>query len=160
MVSVKDKKLSHGFGEGGGDVVSPPWHRKAHMQKIRRVFQLVLWINERLADGIFVSHCSEGRHFCYHVDTCHLALRLIFVIDRVVIESRECPDHTDHYRHRMRIAAEPGVESGHLLIHHSVLDDAMFKRGVLLGSRQIAVEQQVTRFKKGTMLRELFDRIT
>ena len=36
----------------------------------------------------------------------------------------------------------------------------MFKRLVLLGSRQLAVEQEVTCFKKGAVLSELFDRIT
>ena len=60
----------------------------------------------------------------------------------------------------MRIAAEPGVEPSHLLVHHSVLDDAVFKRLVLLGSRQLAVEQEVTCFEKGAVLSELFDRIT
>ena len=60
----------------------------------------------------------------------------------------------------MRIAAEPGVEPSHLLVHHSVLDDAVFKRLVLLGSRQLAVEKEITCFKKGALLSELFDRIT
>ncbi len=45
-------------------------------------------------------------------------------------------------------------------MHHTVLDDAVFKRLVLLGGRQLAVEQEVTRFKKGAVLSELFDRIT
>ena len=60
----------------------------------------------------------------------------------------------------MRVAAEPGVEPGQLLMHHGVLDDAVVKRCVLLGRREFAVEQEVTCFKKGAVLGELFDRIT
>ena len=60
----------------------------------------------------------------------------------------------------MRVAAEPGVEPGQLLMHHGVLDDAVVKRRVLLGRREFAVEQEITCFKKGAVLGELFDRIT
>ena len=44
-------------------------------------------------------------------------------------------------------------------MHHSVLDDEVFKCLVLLGSRQLAVKQEVTCFEKGAVLGELFDRI-
>ena len=60
----------------------------------------------------------------------------------------------------MRVTAEPGVEPGQLLMHHGVLDDAVVKRCVLLGRREFAVEQEITCFKKGAVLGELFDRVT
>ena len=73
----------------------------------------------------------------------------ILDVDRVVIERRQRADHADHDRHRMRVAAEAGVEPGHLLMHHGVLDDAVVERQVLLSRRQLAVEQQIAGLDKG-----------
>src|SRR5690242_18263171 len=157
---MKNKELPHGIGERGVDLVFLAWHRKAHMQEIRRVFQLVPWIDEWLTDRIFVRHGSERRHFRNQADARHLTLHWIFYIDRVVMKRRQCSDHADHDRHWVRVAAEPGIEPDHLLMCHRVLHDAVFKRLVLLSNWQLAVEQEVTSFKKGAALSELFDRIT
>ena len=146
MISVKNKELPHGTGKGGIDRVFLAWHGKAHMQEIRRVFQLVPRMDERLADRIFVSHGGDGWHFPDHADTGQLTLRWILDIDRVVIERREGSDHADHDRHRMRVAAEPRIKTRQLLMHHGMLDDAGFKGLVLLASRQLAIEQEITRF--------------
>src|SRR6266545_6168839 len=76
------------------------------------------------------------------------------------MECRKCPDDADHDRHRMCVAAEPGVEPDHLLMRHRVLHDAVFKHLVLLGSWQLAVKQEISCFEKAAVLSELFDRIT
>ena len=89
----------------------------------------------------------------------HLALRRILDVDRVVIEGRERADHADHDRHRMRVAAEAGVEPGHLLMHHGVARDAVVEVVVLLLRRQLAVEQQVAGLDEVAVLGELVDRI-
>src|SRR5262245_24921295 len=157
---MKNNELPHGAGEGGVDRAFLAWHGKAHMQEIRRVLQLIPWIEELLADRIFVSHGGNGRHFRDHADTGHLTLPRILDIDRVVIKCREGSSHADHDRHWMRVAAKPGIEPDQLLMHHGVLDDTSFKRLVLFGRRQLAVEQEVTCFKKGAVLSKLFDRIT
>ena len=77
-----------------------------------------------------------------------------------MIERREGSDHADHDRHRMRVAAEPRIETRQLLMHHGMLDDAGFKGLGLLASRQLAIEQKITSFQKGAVLGELLDRIT
>src|SRR5262245_37632771 len=157
---MKNKELPHGAVEGGVDRVFLAWHGKAHTQEIRRVLQLIPWIDEWLADRIFVSHGGNGRHFRDHADTGHLPLRRILDIDRVVIKRRERSSHANHDRHWMRVAAKPGIEPDQLLMHHGVLDDAVFKRFVLFGRRQLCVEQEETCLKKGAVLSKLFDRIT
>ena len=80
-------------------------------------------------------------------------------VDRVVIEGRQRADHADHDRHRMRVAAEPGVEPRHLLMHHRVLGDAVVEVRVLLRRRQLAVEQQIAGLDEIAVLGELIDRI-
>ncbi len=76
-----------------------------------------------------------------------------------VIEGRERADHAHHDRHRMRVAAEAGVEPRHLLMHHRVPDDARVERVVLAAGRELAVEQQVAGLDEAAELCELVDRI-
>jgi hypothetical protein len=45
-------------------------------------------------------------------------------------------------------------------MHHGVLNDAGFKGVILLCGWQLAVEQEVSSFKKGAVVGELCDRIT
>jgi hypothetical protein len=45
-------------------------------------------------------------------------------------------------------------------MHHGELDDAAVKRLVLLDRGEFVVKQEITYFKKGALLGELFDRIT
>jgi hypothetical protein len=49
---------------------------------------------------------------------------------RLVVEGRQRADHTDHDRHRVRVATEALVELGHLLVHHRVLLDGVLSNSV------------------------------
>ena len=80
VVSVKDKELSHGAGESGSTSYPSLGTAKHICKKFAEYFSSFL-IDERLADGIFVSHRGNGRHFPDHADTCHLTLRWIPDID-------------------------------------------------------------------------------
>src|SRR5215471_21236635 len=75
------------------------------------------------------------------------------------MECRKRAYHADHYSHGMSIAAETGIEPDHLLMRHCVLHDGVFKRLVLLESRQLAVKQEIGCFKKRAVLGELLNRI-
>ena len=86
FLGVKYHQIRDGAGAGGVDLVFLARHGKAHMQKIRRVFQVVSRIDEGLASRIFVRHGGDGRHFRDHADARHLTLRRILNIDRVVIK--------------------------------------------------------------------------
>src|SRR6188474_1136265 len=75
-------------------------HRKAHAQKVGRVVELVLGIDERLADRIFVGHCRHRRHLGDHADRSDHPLGWITDVRRVVIKCRECSDAAGHDGHR------------------------------------------------------------
>src|SRR5437762_1834203 len=47
------------------------WHREAHVQEIRGIIELVLWINERLAKRIIIRHRGEGRHLLRKLTVRH-----------------------------------------------------------------------------------------
>jgi hypothetical protein len=60
----------------------------------------------------------------------------------------------------MRIAAEPGEEPRHLLVHHRVARHPVVEIFLLRLGRQVAVKQQVADLQKIAVLRQLIDRIT
>ena len=132
MVRMQDEDAVHGAGEDRIDLVFLARHRKAHMQEVRRIFELVPGINEGLPDRVFVSHGGDGRHLGDHAHARHFALLHILDVDRVVIEGGERANHADHDGHRVSVTAEAGVEPGHLLMHHRVSHDAGVERLVLL----------------------------
>ena len=74
-----------------------------------------------------------------HADACNLALQGIAHIGGVVIERRQRPNHAEHDCHRMRIAAEAGIEPRHLLVHHGVAHDVLAERLILLSRGKLAV---------------------
>src|SRR4029078_7354650 len=150
----------HGTREDRVDLVFLARNGEAHMQKVRRVAKLVARIDEGLADRVFVGHGGDRRHLGDHADGCHLALLGILDVDRVVIEGRERPYHADHDGHGMRVAAEPGVEPRHLLVHHRVLHDAVVERAILLTAGKFAVKQQVAGLDEVAVLGKLVDRVS
>ena len=159
MIGMQNEDAPHGARQHGVDLVFLARHREAHMQKVGRVIELVLRIDEGLPDRVFVGHGGDGRHLGDHAHARHLALLGILDIDGVVIEGGERADHAHHDRHRMRVAPEPGVEPRHLLMHHRVLGDAVLEVRKLSRRREFAVEQQVAGLKEGAVLGELVDRI-
>ena len=131
-----------------------------HMcRKFDGVVEVVLRINEGLADRVFVGHRRERRHLGDHADRGDHALVRIGDVGEVVIEGRQRADAADHHRHRMRVAAEALEEPAHLLVHHGVAGDAVVEIGLLGRGRQFAVEQQVAGLEEVAVLGELLDRI-
>ncbi len=156
---MQDEDAIHSAREHGIDFVFLARHGEAHMQKIRRVREFVPRIDERLTDGILVGHGGDGRHLRDHADASDIALLRILDVDRVVIEGRQRADHADHDGHGMCVAAEAGVEPGHLLMHHRVFNDAAVERLVLLAGRKLTIQQEVAGLDETAVLGELVDRI-
>ena len=134
-------------------------HRVAHAQEVGGIVEIVLGINERLADRIFIRHGGERRHFRDHAQRRDHALHRIGDVGGVVIERRQRADRAGHDRHRMRVAAEALEEAAHLLMHHGVARDAIVEVGLLRRRRQFAVEQQVTGFEEVAVFGQLLDRV-
>ena len=159
VIGVQDEDALHGARQHRIDLVFLARHGKAHVQEVGGVVQLVLRINERLADVVFVGHRGDGRHLGDQAHGSDHPLVLIGNVGRVVIEGRQRADHAAHHRHRMRIAAEAGEKARHLLVHHGVARDAVVEIFLLRLGRQFAVEQQVADFQEVAMLGQLLDRI-
>ena len=64
MIGMQDEDAVHRARENGIGLVLLARHRKAHAQEVGRVVELVLRIDERLADRIFVGHRGHASAFC------------------------------------------------------------------------------------------------
>ena len=159
VIGVQREDAVHGARDDRIGLVLLARHRKAHAQEVRGVIELVVRIHERLADGIFVRHGGQRRHFRDHADRGDHALLRIGDVGGVVIERRQRADRTDHHRHRMGVAPETLEEPAHLLVHHRVMDHAVDEIGFLGGGRQFAVEQEVAGLEEIAVLGQIVDRI-
>ena len=112
VVGVQDEDAVHGARQHRVDLVLLARHRKAHAQEVGGVVELVLRINEGLADRIFVGHRGDRRHLGDHADRGDHALVRIGDVGGVVIEGRQRADAAAHHRHRMRVAAEARGRTG------------------------------------------------
>ena len=140
MVGMQGEDTVHGAGKDRIDDVILGWHAETHVQEVRRVIQIVPWIDERLSDGIFIGHCRDGRHLRDQAKGCDLALPCVVDIGAVVIESGHRAHHAHHRCHRMRVAAESAEKIVHLLVDHGVLGHRGFEQLKLLGGRQLTIE--------------------
>ena len=159
VVGVEDEDAVERPRQHRVDLVVLARDREAHAQEIRGVVEIVLRIDERLADRVFERHRRERRHFRDHADRGDLALPGIGDVGRVVIEGRERADARHHHRHRMSVAPETVEKAVHLVVHHGVARDAIVEVGLLRGGRQLAVEEQVAGLEEIAVLGELIDRI-
>src|ERR1700745_2818328 len=60
----------------------------------------------------------------------------------------------------MGIAAEPAEEGSKLLVHHRVMGNVVDELLLLLGGRQLAVEQEVGDLQEVALVGEFLDRVT
>ena len=63
VIGIENEDTIERAGKDRIDSIILAQHREAHVQEIRGIIELVLWINERLAKRIFLRHRGEGRHF-------------------------------------------------------------------------------------------------
>jgi hypothetical protein len=110
VVGMQDEDAAHRLRKDRIDLVFLTRYREAHVQEVGRVVELVLWIDEGLADRIFVGHGRDGRHLGDHPVARNLALSRILDVSRIVVEGRERYNYADHDGHGMRITPESGVE--------------------------------------------------
>ena len=76
-----------------------------------------------------------------------------------MIKRSQGADGSNHYRHRMGVAAKALVEAGHLLVNHGVMDHAVVEVLLLRRGRKLSVQQQIAGLEEVTLFGELFDRI-
>lgn len=128
-----------------------------HVQEVGGVIQIVLRVNEGLADMVLVGHGGDRRHLRDHAQRSDHALVRIGDVRRVVIEGRESADRAAHDGHRVCVATIAGEEAAHLLMHHGVARDAGVEILLLRSRRQFAVEQQIAGFEEVALFSQLLD---
>ncbi len=159
VVRVQDENPVERAHQHRVDLVFFGGHREHHAHEVGGIGQIVLRIHERLADRVFVGHGHDGGQLGDQPEGRDFAVLGVSDVERVVIERGERAHHSDHHRHRVRVAAEPGVEPRELFVHHGVMGDDIDEPLLLLLVRQLAVQQQVAHLEKVAVHRELLDRI-
>ncbi len=160
VVGMQDEDAVHRARQDRIDHIVLAGNCKTHAQEVRCVVEVVLRVNERLADMVLVGHCRDRRHLRNHAQRGDHTLMRIRDIRRVVIEGRQRAHAAAHYSHGVGITAEAGEKAAHLLVHHRVVRDAMIEIILLRLGRQIAVEKKVADFEEVAMFCKLLDRVT
>ena len=159
VVGVQDEDAVERPGQHRIDLIVLARHREAHAQEVGRIIEVVLGINEGLADRIFIGHGGERRDLGDHARRGDHPLRRVGDIGRVVIERRQRADGGDHHRHGVRVAAKRLEEPRHLLVNHGVAGDAVVEIRLLRAGRQFAIEQKVAGLQKIAVLGDLLNGI-
>lgn len=160
MVSVQDEDTVHGACQNRIYFIFLTWNREAHVQEVGCVVQIVSWVNEWLANVVFVGHCSNGRHLRDHAQGCNHAQVWIGDVGAVMIEGRESSNGTGHDCHWVGVTTITLEERAHLIMNHGVIGYTMNKIVLLCACWQFAVQQQIAAFQKVAVFGELFNRVT
>ena len=160
VVSVQDEDTVHSAGQNRIYFVFLTWNCEAHVQEVGCVVQIVSWVNERLANVVFVGHCSNGRHLRDHAQGSNHALVWIGDVGAVMIEGRESSNGTGHDCHWVGVTTIAFEERAHLIVDHGVVGYAVNKVVLFCACWQFAVQQQVAGFQKVAVFSELFNRVT
>ena len=157
---MKDKDAVERACQYGIGFVVFTWCGEHHVHEVFGIREVVFWIIERQTVGITVTHCRNRRNFGNQTVNRDFAVFGVRDVQTVLIECRQCTDHADHHRHRMRITAEAAEEPSQLFMHHRMTADGIVKFCLLLRCRQFAVNQQITDFQIIGFFGKLFNRIT
>ena len=159
VVGVQDENAVQGPHQHRVQLVFLGGHGEHHAHEVLGVGEVVLGIDEGLADRVLVGHRDDGRQFRDQAERRDFAVLWVTDVERVVVEGRQRAHDPDHHGHRVRIAAKSRIEPRQLFVHHGVMDDDVDEPFLLLLVRQLAVQQQVADLEKIAMHRKLLDRI-
>ncbi len=130
------------------------------LRKIADVTQIVVRIDVRTTDAVPVGERREGRHLAD--EPIHLQLPRFGIHDVLClrIERRQSRNGTDQHSHRMGIIVKSIDELLDIFMGERVHHDIVGPLFVLRLCRQLAMDQQVCRFKVIALLRKLLDGIS
>ena len=120
----------------------------------------VVGIDERHPHAVSVGCGGERRQFRDEShDLLHAVISVVDVF-RLGIERRQCCDRRHQHAHRVRVVVETFEKSlADVLVDVGVIRDLVHPRVVLLGRRQLAVDQQIRDLEIRRLLGQLLDRI-
>ena len=157
MIHVQDENLVHRAFDDRIDLIGLGRNGKTHAQEVTRIGQVVLRIDVRLADPVFITARGERWDLGDDPVDRHVS-RLIFSrVLIIVIKARERTDCPAKHGHRMAVPAIALEEAFDLIVQHGVVRDRVFERLELVLVRQLAMDQQVSDFERSGLLCQLFD---
>ena len=159
MVGVQDEQLVQHPGEHRVDGVPRRRYPERHPQEVLHVAQVVVRVQERLADRLLVRVRRDRRQLGDQPDRGDLHLLRVEQVEAVLVEGGQRADRRGQHRHRVRVAGEPVEEPAQVLMQQGVHVDQPDEVGQLLGGRQLAVDQQVGDLQERGVLGELLDRV-
>ena len=153
MIGVEDEDPVHRLFNCRDHLILLGRDAEGHLQEIAGVAELVVGIDERLADRILIGHGRDRRHLGDQAVAGDLALHRIGNVGRIVVERGKRANHPAHDRHRVSVAAEAPIERGQLFMHHGVAGDGAGEFVQLCLARQFAIEQQIADFHEAGIFR-------
>ena len=106
VVDMQDEDQVERFLGHRVDFIGLAGYRIHHFEQVARVAQRIVRIDLRFTDRVLVTAGGDRRHFRDQAMRRYLAMFDIADIGRVVVESRQRANDTDHGRHRVGIVIE------------------------------------------------------
>jgi hypothetical protein len=159
VIGVKDEEDIEGPRQHGIRLVLQLGHLEQHVQEVAGEAQVVVRVDVRPADAVAVGPRRDARHLGDGAVDLPLPCGLVEDALRVGIEARHCADDAEEDGHRVRVVLKPLHQLLDVLVQHRVVGNLARPRLHLRGGRQLAEQDQVRRFEKIALLRELLDRI-
>ena len=132
MVGVKNQHQIQGVDEVGFQLVLFAGYGEHHAEEVLAVSQVVLWIDERLANRLLVAEGRNGVHLGHHAVNGQFHLTGIAGIERVLTVDRQRADHGTQNGHGMGVRWEAGEDRLHPLVQQRVRTDVGTKMLELL----------------------------
>ena len=134
-------------------------HRRAHLVRLRRdgehhreevldEVQLVIRVEERLADRLFIGVGGDRRQLRDQPHDRELDLLRVVRVRAVRVEGRERAHDRRQRAHRVGVAREPVEELLGILVEERVLADRAAELVSLGPRRELAVDEQIRRLEE------------
>ena len=160
VVSVEDEQDVERSDECGVRLEAGLGDLPHHREEVGAEVEAVVGVDEGHPDAEAVRGSGERRHLGDQPD--HLLVQDGCVRDvlGVEVEGAQRGDRGDHHPHRMGVVVEALQEAlSDVLVDEGVVRDVVRPLGVLLGRRQLPVEQEVGDLEIVRLLSKLLDRV-
>src|SRR6266566_531247 len=132
---------------------------KKHVEKVARIAEVVVRIDERHAQGMTIRERSDRRNLSDKTIGLLLARLDAEDVFRVVIESGKRGNRGDHHAHGMGVVMKAVEKLLDAFVDESVMRDVVGPILQLRRRGQFTMQEQIRGFQIGAFFREVFDGI-
>ena len=120
VVGVQDQQQVQRDHEIGVHLVPFAGHREHHVQEVLAVGEVILRVDERLANRLLVAEGGNGGHLGQHLPDGQLHLFGVAGVQRVFAVDGQGADHRAEDRHGMGVGRESGEDRAHPFVQQRV----------------------------------------